>query len=255
MNSFGKIYITLKSIKSILSVFLLYFGLTKGKALLKMRNGTKLFVRSGTTDLAEAIIVNSNTEYPSRYYPINKNPIIVDVGGGIGEFTVFVEKMCQPLKPIIYSIEPDEENYKIMIDNLRLNNLPIDNCHKIALSHRTGIANLLITKQVDSHKLINVKTKDTVNVQTLTLHDFVARNKLQKIDLLKIDIEGEEHKLINEAISFIKTSVRLLMVEVHNLNKESNIKTFQKFVRSNGLVIREIILGRTLVIENPRLIL
>ena len=55
----------------------------------------------------------------------------------------------------------------------------------------------------------------TYKVHTITLDSFVKKNKIQSIDILKIDIEGSEYELLKGAKNTLnKNKIKIILVEI-----------------------------------------
>lgn len=74
----------------------------------------------------------------------------------------------------------------------------------------------------DFEKLIN-----EIEVPCLTFHDLVEKYKVEKLELLLVDAEGYDHKIIH-SINFDKISPRVIIFEHHHLNKNDYRKVLTK---------------------------
>lgn len=247
-----KVFITLKSIKNIDLFILDYLGFKHKQDLLyKLRNGTSIYCRAKTTDVSEAIIINSDLEYPSKYFPTKKNPIIVDIGANIGAFSIYTYNYLQNKHPKIYAIEPSLNNFQQLNKNLGLyknwNIIPF----KLAISSSNGSALLDISGAFDSHflKKHGEKGFNSETVQTLKFDTFCQKNNISTIDLLKIDIEGGEYDLFETSHNFIRKIAKIIMIEVHHIGRD-NIDVFQKKYINAKYKIMDTNMGRTLILKS-----
>jgi len=48
------------------------------------------------------------------------------------------------------------------------------------------------------------------------LLDIIKKNKISKIDLLKIDTEGHELQVLKGIGSYLKKNVNIMLIEIHN---------------------------------------
>ena len=54
-------------------------------------------------------------------------------------------------------------------------------------------------------------------VQTITLKDYYNYKKIDKVDILKIDIEGSEFDILdNDTINFLSKNTKQICVEFHD---------------------------------------
>jgi FkbM family methyltransferase len=162
-----------------------------------------------------------------------KNPkIVLDVGAHIGILSVKFAKMYKKVK--IYAIEPEKGNFKKLITNIKLNKLektiyPA----KIALLDRSGITKLgLCQFDSGSHSLF-IKNAKSEKVKVTTL-DQIRRKIKRKIDLIKIDTEGSEYKILIGGSRCLKKDKPKLIIETHpQYDKmiDEKILTFLKQLR------------------------
>jgi FkbM family methyltransferase len=85
----------------------------------------------------------------------------------------------------------------------------------MALSNASGIASLFkvpgsswlnsLTKRRLDH--FDVQMNDVEHITTITLDDYVIRNNIEKIDLLKIDVEGHEFDVLTGASRCFKENM------------------------------------------------
>ena len=249
---FKKFLLSLKAIKNIAPLIFDYMGLIKKDIIYKLRNGTKIIARGGSTDAAEIIIINSGQEYPKKYFPKNYQAVIIDAGANIGAFSIYIAKKLFNNKPIIYSIEPSINNFSYLEKNIKLNNfINCINIYNLGFYNKNGVGYIDLQKKYDSYAVMD--SADCANyekVNLATLEDFCGKNKINKIDLLKMDIEGGEYCIFYDSIEFIKEHVGKIFIEVHYLDEEKNINNFIKFVKTNNFKIIDIIMNRTLILEN-----
>ena len=138
------------------------------------------------------IFDNNDYEY---CFKVEENDIVVDIGATIGEF---VYKILERKPKHCYVVEP----LPIFFDTLK-NNLE---------GHQVSFTNAAITN--DKYCNIEWDGRNSI-VNTLTFNDFVAQNRLNKIDFLKVDCEGGEYDIFTEEnIEFLK-KVPKIVCEVH----------------------------------------
>jgi FkbM family methyltransferase len=122
-----------------------------------------------------------------------------DVGANIGLFSLAAGKKLTGHQSVLYAFEPCPSTCTNLKANLLKNKLTGVHAIRVALNDQTGEANLYV----------NVSLKDALNsledpshcdaevvgrelVQTITLDDFVARENIANVDVMKVDVEGAE---------------------------------------------------------------
>jgi FkbM family methyltransferase len=164
--------------------------LLHGKQSAITRSGLKISFR-GDTDRIVLYEVFANHEYD--FYPIKNGEIIIDIGAHIGAFTCLAASKGAN----VYSFEPVEDNYILLEENLKQNSL-VSHTVKKAIFSYTGDLHLNINKENSGgHSIFETGSKNQeISVQTTTLSDFMKQEKIEHIDLLKIDCEGSEYEIL-----------------------------------------------------------
>ena len=154
---------------------------------------------------------------------LNKISIVVDVGSHKGEYIFNIIKNFTYDK--IYSFEPNPKIFKILENKLsKKNNIELfkvgvgNEEGKVILnsnleSSSTSINNLNTSSKYFKKKYLllnplkNKLVSKPIEIQVIKLSNFIKSNKINSIDLLKIDTEGYEFKVIQgleDQISKIK---------------------------------------------------
>ena len=163
---------------------------------------------------------------------------IFDVGAHKGEFLKLIKKLKNIEK--IYCFEPQKKIYQ------KLNIFSIENkifCFNFALGNSNEIRNLKINKKTSTSTFSDINnlslwykiksfilmgsTKssfiDEEKVNVMKLDDFCDDYKISNIDLLKIDAEGHEKRVLEGALNLIKEKkIKYILLEFHLSNMYSN---------------------------------
>ena len=228
-----KISLTLKAIRNINIFILDFLKIIRNKDVVyKTRNGVKIIARAGTTDAGEIVIVHADMEYPKRYFPQKEEPVILDIGANIGAFSIYLCKELEAKDPTIYAIEPSGENFYYLKRNVSLNGFSSIRCFNIAIFDKNGAGYIDTNCDYDAFSVLDEKNKSTDcdEIDIVTLESFCEDNHVGQIDLMKIDIEGGEYRVFNKSINFIKSNIRSIFIELHNLNEVDNINRFKEYI-------------------------
>jgi len=133
-----------------------------------------------------------------REYVIREGDIVVDCGAHVGMFTIKAAKRAS----LVISIEPAKENLLCLLENVRRHNLKNVIVVGKALSDRAGESERFwVGKRSGTSQLASISKppepidhEETVEVETLD--NILSRLKVQRIDLLKVDVEGAELKVL-----------------------------------------------------------
>lgn len=136
---------------------------------------------------------NDKGDYTHRLnYNLNKDSVVFDLGGYKGWFT---DQMDNKFKCKIFCFEPVPEfanNISKLFwytENVKVYNYGISNENKKET----------ISVQEDATSL-HLKGFNNVEIECITLDKAMTDNKVEFIDLLKINIEGEEYPLLEYMI-------------------------------------------------------
>jgi len=116
------------------------------------------------------------------------DPVVVDAGANIGLFSIWL--WCRYPRAVIHCFEPEPENFELLCRNVEhFNGL----CHRVALGSRAGTASLYVSRFSADHSLIPSRAAHHVTtVPCVRLADYIEENHMERVDLLKLDVEGSE---------------------------------------------------------------
>ena len=145
-----------------------------------------------------------------------KPRVIIDIGACWGEYSLLLAKEFP--KSQIFSIEGSPINFKSFQKNISINSKisKIIFPFNMIISDIDGkgtITNNLNTMNVANH--VNKSEEGVVKVKSKKLKTFISDNGLEKIDFMKIDIEGSELKLLNCIQS---NNFKVIQIELINYN-------------------------------------
>lgn len=96
----------------------------------------------------------------------------------------------------VIAIEPEDKNYRLLTWNIRINKYENITPVKLALSDFEGKAPFFIKARSCSHSLIRktwiTPIVDSTKVTVTTLDNLLQKLNIEKVDLLKINVEGAE---------------------------------------------------------------
>jgi FkbM family methyltransferase len=197
-NKVKKFFLGVKAlilIKNILQYLKDYRGKLSGIYTLQLRNGLKIKLRANTSDIRVFNDLFLRKEYP---LPKNKIKLVVDIGSHIGLFALFISKKAEK----IICFEPLKENFKLLKENIKINNLRNVYVYNCGLSSRTYKGKIFLPKKANR---INWGAASTLPTRSevsnkYQLAKFIKPNfifkKFDKINYLKMDCEGCEFKIL-----------------------------------------------------------
>jgi len=149
-----------------------------------------------------------------RNYP--NGGIFIDIGAHIGKYSIFLSEYFNK----IIAIEPDRNNFNLLSKNAKINKLenkilPLN----VAILDKEKL--VWFFEYEDSVKSSIKKNKIEIptnkyKVMSISLDELVERLgiNVEKIKLIKIDVEGAEFEIIKGAIKTLKNSKPILLIEI-----------------------------------------
>jgi FkbM family methyltransferase len=132
---------------------------------------------------------------------LKEGDTVLDIGANIGMFSLVASRVLKN-KGVIHAFEPSLAIHAILSQNIRNNKCENVKIHRIALSDVAGALTLSTPKVKygtdafaylsNSHYINEHQEVQEESVEVKTLDHFLSENKIEKVDLIKIDIEGAE---------------------------------------------------------------
>ena len=165
------------------------------------------------------------------------NSIFIDIGANIGLYSFSIANTYKKYKNTkIYSIEPHPDLFKRLSFNVSLNkDIPIYP-REIALMDKSGQFNLSTPEENLGQGVISKKGKNLVTAKNLL--GFINDEGIKKISAMKIDVEGNEEKII---IPFLKDAndEQLPTIIVIENNQELWKNDLIKLLEEKGYIIQK----------------
>ncbi len=122
-------------------------------------------------------------------YTPGENDVVIDVGAGIGEDAVVLSRMVGP-GGLVHAIEAHPGTYACLESTVKQSKLRNVETHLLAIAKTDGT----VTISDDAHHLANsiVGSGDGIAVAAQSLDHFIELHRIEKVDLLKMNIEGAE---------------------------------------------------------------
>lgn len=162
------------------------------------------------------------------------NKTIFDVGTNFGYLSlVWANTVCKNGK--VYSFEPHPllfNSFKKSVKSNQLENKII--IENVAVGNNLGAIdiNLLSTTSNTLDIENNKKNDNKVKVNLITIDHYVESNKIEKCDLIKIDVDGIEYDILKGSQELIKKLQPIFIVET---NDDQRIIDF--FIQQNYRIL------------------
>mgnify|MGYP003114191275 CR=1 FL=1 len=151
-------------------------------------------------------------------YDLDKNSIVFDVGGYEGDFAA---KIYEKYNSTVYVFEPVEEFYNLIQD--RFKNVDKIKVFKYGLAAENKHVEINLDGDQSSTHTLNNSKKQTIELRKID--EVIKKLKIENIDLIKINIEGEEFPLLKYSIiKNITKKMKNIQVQFHTFINFSSQK-------------------------------
>jgi FkbM family methyltransferase len=137
---------------------------------------------------------------------------VIDVGANIGYYTILFSRLTGS-KGQIYAFEPDPNNFAILSKNIRINH--INNCvlYKKAVTDKNNSYYLYLSEiNTADHRIYQTKeSRASIPISGLKL-DSIKKLSSQRIDLIKMDIEGAEYKALLGMKNILLNNRKIMLI-------------------------------------------
>ncbi|QEC67082.1 FkbM family methyltransferase [Panacibacter ginsenosidivorans] len=242
-----------------IACFIDKYGIFKGISLyfvFKFKHATKIkvpgissafFLRKNTSDAAvfDQVFLHGDYNINFSFVPT----VIVDAGANIGLFTIVMKNRFPEAKVIC--VEPDKDNYEILKKNVS-GYKNVELMHAGLWSSETKL-NVVDKYEMGHSALVVEENKEKGDVQAITIDMLMRTQHIDRIDVLKIDIETSERELFLQNYEEWLPKVRLIIIELHDWMKDGCSKPFFEAINKSFNKYSYAICGANTIIENKDL--
>lgn len=133
-----------------------------------------------------------------------------DIGANVGLFSLHAAPIVGG-KGTIYSFEPTPETFDRFIKNIELNDFNNITPENVGLSTTSG--EMMFNTASNGYdawnsfaKLNELGLAKQIEVKVVSLDEYILQNKINKIDLVKLDVEGWEYNVLKGAVQLLSGS-------------------------------------------------
>jgi FkbM family methyltransferase len=202
--------------------------------------GIKMAYRQGSVDeqVIRETIEDDMFFKGAPEYVIKQNDTIIDVGAHIGAFSVLAAKRIPNGK--IYAIEPSQESYTILEQNIRMNGFSNIICFKRALYDRKGEIKLFYDNQHGNwgHSIVKEFSSEGEIVQCDTLQNFFADNDIKACGFMKFNCEGAEFSILLSTPFETLKKISVILILYHcDIEKKYSLSELTSHLRKADFII------------------
>ena len=149
------------------------------------------------------------------HFSSNAENVII-AGAYFGDQAIPVANNIKKNGGICHTFEPNKNNSDLIIENAKLNGLTNVLINNLALWNKSD-EKLIFEGEDALASTVEAKTADENVLHTITIDDYCSRQKIGKVDLLMIDVEGSEIKVLQGAVEMLKKNKPVVVFETHSL--------------------------------------
>lgn len=167
-------------------------------------------------------------EYESRYseyiqQSIYPSDICLDIGANVGFYSLIMAQVAKNGQ--VHAFEPNHSCLRLLRANKELCDAENLCIHNKAMS---GVSEVLdfSCAQDSAYSTLGSVTKGTVSqikqIRTYTLDQFIQEQHINKVDVIKLDIEGHEYSVLANSKIIFSSSMytpRIILIEINNDQK------------------------------------
>jgi FkbM family methyltransferase len=190
--------------------------------LMRWLDDLLVMIRPGN-ELSRVLFLTGNFEPNELTWltqAISEGMTIVDVGAHMGIYSMIASRLVGE-SGVVIAIEPSTREFQRLAFHVGLNNLTNVRCLQEAASDASGEAALKIASEWNSgHNTFgeffnpDVEKKTEERVRTRTIDAIVAAQQLERVDLIKVDVEGHELNVLTGAAETLARFRSSVLIEV-----------------------------------------
>jgi FkbM family methyltransferase len=168
------------------------------------------------------------------------NPVVIDVGGFIGDFSLYAVKRLNASRVIV--CEPSPRNWALLLKNIANNGYEdrIEPVNKAVTDGGNAMMNIdapderqcMVSAYSASEQPLSVVSGISLGQ---LLHDYAV----ESVDLLKIDCEGGEYAILESTPADVLSRIRNIVFEYHDIDGGwTRLETVKHRLRQEGFALR-----------------
>jgi FkbM family methyltransferase len=178
-----------------------------------------------------------NKPFIARFYEafLTDGMVYVDCGANIGLYSMLAAKKVGQ-NGAVFSFEPQPDIFHRLLANIHLNHLTNVHAHCVALADQAGEVELVqMRDHVASYvKPLQSNVEASSRCEATTLDCFFHDDAIRRLDMLKIDVEGYELKVLEGAQGLIErlrpTLIQFEYYSKYPLLPRAEWPTLDKFI-------------------------
>lgn len=144
---------------------------------------------------------------------IHSKSTVIDVGSNVGFYSMLFAKRAND--GVVYGFEPNLSTYELLNETIKKNKVANVFIAQTALG-ATSTKYSLINEDANNHGKTYVSLQAEGDSATVSLDSFVLESRLERLDLIKVDIEGFEYQFLLGAVDTLRKYKPVVYMEVND---------------------------------------
>jgi len=191
---------------------------------IELRTGLKILLSDNPVDVITVFVIFVKEDYGKLQ---NNHNIVIDIGANIGVFSLYA---AQNGAKKIYAYEPNRSAFDVLLRNIAANKLD-----DVIVPHRLAVTDsdektvkISLCSSPYNEILRKTTNEDFEEVSTITLESILNQNKIDIVDLLKMDCEGSEYEIIFDLKRSVFLRIKEIRMEYHPGPVEKILSCFKQ---------------------------
>lgn len=235
-----------------------YYSLNKPKQtnyelLLKNENTLvyKTTFQEVTLFTIEALyFVVRDFNYYQHFYMVKNGDVVIDAGANCGHLSIYYSNLVGGTGKI-YAFEPDKFNIERINNNIALNEDLNDNIEieSLLLWDENKWIDFYESGTVGSSAVWIPDASKCIKKEAIRIDDWVQRNNLDKLDFIKMDIEGAEIEALEGCVQTINNlKPNFAIASYHYVNGEQTYLKVEEFFKRINYPYKTVTFRKTEII-------
>lgn len=175
-----------------------------------------------------------NTKFLSKQ--LEEGMICLDVGANLGYFA-FLESSKIGKTGKVIGIEPAPLTFELFKKNIKLQKFQNISSYNFAISNKEGTIDFFVSSSSNWSRIIEGEDSDhgdkgtIIKIKCKTIDNFIDELQLNKLNLIRVDLEGYEFEIFEGAQKTLSKLKPMLQIEVHRdfMGIEKSMRFLENF--------------------------
>ena len=162
---------------------------------------------------------------------IKKGDVVFDIGAHVGFYTLFASRFVGP-HGRVFSFEPNPQNIYYLNRHIEINKCKNVAVIEAAVSEHTGIEQFHKAENdaMGSLHPLDPKPVASIKVSAVSLDRELEQGKIYPPQVMKIDVEGEEYRVLGGACGILKNYAPKIILSLHGKDSARKCIKFLKIL-------------------------